>query len=437
MKPRTIRSHLFSALDKVADNYKDYVVDPQKDFSRMRCISFRNVLAFPISQGPKAISKELPVFFRSSSVPTASALRQQRNKVSFAAFQDVFRYFTDSCLSSRLSSAPLHKYHLLAVDGSRIVSAPNPFDVDSSVLFQENVIQNEHHLNALYSLSYGVYCDAVVQPYRHMNECRALCDMVSRSSISNALLLADRNYESYNVFAHLQQKNWKFLIRIKDSGKGSIAAGLSLPDQEEFIAPFHLALSRKTISKHAFPDIPSEELHNHFKKMNFKNPFDLPFDDDGLFPLDFAIVRIKVSDSLSETLITNLDLPIQDFKALYALRWGIETAFRHLKYSIGLLAFHSKKEKFLLQDIFAALILYNFSRFVASSFCVSKNKRKYVYIVNFSLAVDLCRRFLLNLESSPRLESLFLRDLSPIRSNRSFSRKVRSIGFIGFNYRLA
>ena len=437
MKPRTVRSNLFSALDKVAGNFKDYVADPSKDFSRHRCISFRDVVAFPISQSSRNISKDLPDFFRSSSIPTASAFRQQRNKVSFSAFQDVFRLFTCSCLSSLLSSSPLQGYHILAADGSRFISAPNPFDVDSSVSFQDTVTHNQHHLNALFSISYGVYCDAVVQPYRQMNECRALCDMVSRSSISNALLLADRNYESYNVFAHLQEKNWKFLIRVKDSGKGSIASGLSLPNQDEFIAPFHLALSRKTISKHAFPDTPTEELHNRFKKMNYKNPFDMSFDDNGIFMLHFAVVRIKISDTLSETLITNLDLPIQDYKSLYALRWGIETAFRHLKHTVGLLAFHAKKEKFLLQEIFAALIFYNFSRFVACSIHIPKKKRKYEYTVNFSAAVDLCRKFLLKLETSPRLESQLSRNLTPIRPNRSFPRKLRSIGFVSFNYRIA
>lgn len=39
--------------------------------------------------------------------------------------------------------------------------------------------------------------------------------MVDRSAIANALLLADRGYESYNNLAHIQEKGWKFLIRIQ------------------------------------------------------------------------------------------------------------------------------------------------------------------------------------------------------------------------------
>ena len=47
--------------------------------------------------------------------------------------------------------------------------------------------------------------------------------------ISKALVVADRGYESYNNMAHIQEKGWYFLIRIKD-GKNGIKQGLDLPD---------------------------------------------------------------------------------------------------------------------------------------------------------------------------------------------------------------
>ena len=435
MKPCSVRSKLFSALDTVAKNFSDYVRDPEKDFSRMRCISFRDVLAFPLSQGSLSSSKELEHFYSSGHVPSASAFRQQREKVSFSAFQQVFRTFTESCLHSSPSSALFRSYHLLAVDGSRVVSAPNPFDPDSVVLSQNQytepfVCQNEHHLNALFSLSYGVYCDAVIQSYRNMNECRALCDMISRSPISRAIVLADRNYESYNVLAHLQEKGWHYLIRVKDSGRG-IVSGLDLPNLDEFVLPLSMALSRKKTN--AAKALYSQR--NAYKHLPPCSPFDFSFDSNGFYTLHFTVVRVKISDDLFETFITNLDFPPNDLKLLYAMRWGIETSFRHLKYTVGLLAFHSKKEKLLLQEIFAALIFYNFSRFVASCVAVPKKKRKHEYIINFSCAVNLCRRFLLKHETSPRIEFLLLRDLSPIRPNRMFPRKLHPVGFVRFNYR--
>ena len=69
--------------------------------------------------------------------------------------------------------------------------------------------------------------------------------MVDRSDIPKALVLADRNYESYNNLAHIQQKNWAFLFRIKD-GKTGIGAGLALPDSDEFDVPIHLKITNRT-----------------------------------------------------------------------------------------------------------------------------------------------------------------------------------------------
>ena len=85
------------------------------------------------------------------------------------------------------------------------------------------------------------------------------------------------------------------------------------------------------------------------------------------YALPFRIVRFRVSDSVIETVITNLDpdlFPPSELKKLYAMRWGIETSFRSLKYTMGLLHFHAKKVEHILQEIFARLIMYNFSELI-------------------------------------------------------------------------
>ena len=87
-------------------------------------------------------------------------------------------------------------------------------------------------------------CDAEHQKSRKADESAALTAMVDRSAIESALLLADRGYESYNNLAHIQEKGWNFLIRIKD-GTAGIASGLALPATDEFDVPFHLKLTNK------------------------------------------------------------------------------------------------------------------------------------------------------------------------------------------------
>nr|MBQ4172938.1 transposase [Ruminococcus sp.] len=64
------------------------------------------------------------------------------------------------------------------------------------------------------------------------------------------------------------------------------------------------------------------------------------------YSLHLRFVRIQITDDLFEVLVTNLDeneFPPCILKQLYSMRWGIETSFRKLKYTIGLSAFRSKK----------------------------------------------------------------------------------------------
>ncbi len=45
-------------------------------------------------------------------------------------------------------------------------------------------------------------------------------------------------------------------------------------------------------------------------------------------------------------------------KRIYHRRWGIETSFLELKYALGAISFHSKKDKFILQELYAEMDQY-------------------------------------------------------------------------------
>ena len=100
----------------------------------------------------------------------------------------------------------------------------------------------------MYDLEHHIYTDAVIQGRLNWNEHSALQEMVDKSDISKALVVADRGYESYNNMAHIQEKGWYFLIRIKD-GKNGIKQGLDLPDSDEFDEKLNLQLTRKQTKK--------------------------------------------------------------------------------------------------------------------------------------------------------------------------------------------
>ena len=94
------------------------------------------------------------------------------------------------------------------------------------------------------------------------------------------------------------------------------------------------------------------------------------------------------------------------------MRWGIETSFRQLKYTVGLLHFHAKKAEYIYQEIFARLIMYNFSELITSPVILQNANTKYVYKANFTVAVHVCRQFFLGNVSPPDVEALIRRHVS-------------------------
>ena len=138
------------------------------------------------------------------------------------------------------------------------------------------------------------------------------------------------------------------------------------------------------------------------------------------------VVRFAISEDSYESIITNLpkeDFPVEEIKKVYAMRWGIETSFRELKYAIGLCCFHSKKVEYIMQEIYARLILYNYCELITMHVIIQQKGTKHVYQMNYTIAIHICRYFLRNDISPPDVETLIQKNLLPVRPGRSDPRK--------------
>ena len=432
--PKRIKNTLHSVIRDMAKHPENFCRCPEKDFTRNRKLPLEKVLTLLVKMGGHSLRDEMLDCIDFEEMPaTVSALVQQRNKLLPEALDYLFREFTNRCHDPKTYKG----YRLLAVDGSDLQFTANPNDPLS--YFPGANGQKPYsflHLNALYDLSSNLYLDAVVQKRRAANENAALVSMVDRSGIDEPVIItADRGYESYNTLEHIARKGWKYLIRLRES-KG-ILSSLSLPEGD-FDMPVQLFLTRKQTKK-------LKELQKEFPGMYRFLPihvnFDyLPWGTDGFYPFSFRIVRFKISDGSTETLITNLDrnsFPAEELKHLYHLRWGIETSFRQLKYTIGLSLFQSKKVEYITQEIFARLTMYNFCELITSHVVIQKKRRKYVYQTNFTAAVHICRQFLRGDIAPPKVADLISSNLVPIRPGRSTPRKAKNIKFNGFFYRVA
>ena len=76
--------------------------------------------------------------------------------------------------------------------------------------------------------------------------------------------------------------------------------------------------------------------------------------------LSVRVVKFALSSGEIETLATNLfDLPENQFPELYAMRWGIETAYFHFKRELCVEKFSGKSPNSIRQDFWASMVLLN------------------------------------------------------------------------------
>lgn len=299
---------------------------------------------------------------------------------------------------------------------------------------QHGSIVNKLHLNAFYDVLNRIYTDVLVQTAADYNEFRACATMIDRSKLENVILVADRGYENYNIFAHAIEKGWKFAIRVKDKNSNGIASGLNLPPNDEFDIDITQIFSRKNTKT---------TKNAGYKWMPVNQVFDyLPRKSDKTYELSFRIIRFPIGSNSYEIIITNLDRNIFDvkkIKEIYHLRWGIETSFRELKYAIGLTSFHARKPDFIKQEIYARLLLYNYCELITTHVIKQMKNNDKTKQVNFTIAIYICREYLRNKRnlSPPDVINLIEKHVLPVRPGRKGPRKVKPQASVSFLYRVA
>ena len=417
--PIVLREMLRSLIRKLGETPERFVRRPGRDFTRPRTLSFETVISLLLTMSENSVGKVLMERFQNrEDTPSASAFVQQREKLLPTAMETLYRRFT-ACLRP---AGRFQGYRLLAADGSDLKSAAYPGDPAS---YRPGTARqhgwNLWHLNALYDLQSGIYTDVIVQKEHEKDEKAALCAMVDRSAVSGpVILLADRGYEACNNLAHLEKKGWNYLIRLRDKNR-AVAYGLKLPDTAQFDIPVRITLGRLTARQ-------LEQQGIAVPASYYRVPPQMTFDDlepesSGFAALSFRIVRIETENSNSELLITNLDpkrFPPAALKRLYAMRWGIETSFRSLKYAVGLIHLHAKKPDLVLQEIFSSFLVFNFTQASIWAADTAQGASKYKHRVNFSDAVFACCAFLRQPISDPL--PLLRRKLLPVRPGRTAPR---------------
>ena len=403
-----------------------------KSFSRKSTLTAETVIRLLISAEGGSLAK---ILHDAGIQATASALSQRRAQIPPEVFRTVFTNFNLSCTDGNL----FRGYKLLAVDGTAVNLPRNP---KAPSFVQNDGIPNgvnQLHVTPLYDILNRAFADVVIQPEPKKDEIGALVEMLKRNTFAQkTLIIADRGFESYNLIAHcLEKPNIDFLIRVKQS-RSAMREVAKLPLCElDCDIGFTITTTQTNEDKqngYIHLQVPKKSKAGS-KTRRGRWDFSSPY------PMRFRICRFLLDNGEFETVATSLpsSFTLADIKELYHLRWGIETSFRDLKYTLGLVNLHGRSDAFAEQEIFASLTAFNLASRICREVVIRQpTNGVYAYKVNFKMAVMLCKEHLRtpNTDGEALLKEI-ARHTVPIRPDRQDERNLKVKGFAGFVYRVA
>lgn len=434
--PNVLKENLDSAIQEVVSDFKEnyHINNHNTDFSRKRVLTMETVINLLLSMQGGSLKKEL---YDAGVSVSASAFVQQRDKIPWTVMEEIFENFNSKCKDTKTYKG----YRVLAIDGTTINMARNPKS-DSFVINNSTPKgYNQLHVNPLYDVLNKTYQYCVIQPQPQQDEVGALLFMMKWYDFKEkTLIVADRGYESYNVFAHIQNTpNTDFLIRVKQDRTAMREIGkLPMTELDTDVSFTITTTQTKEDKENGYILLQTRKKEDRiYSSKTRAGRWDFP----SPYPMKIRVVRFKLDTGEYETLATSLprSITLAEIKELYHARWGIETAFRELKYGIGLVNLHCKKDDFVKQEIFSAMIMANFCSRIVNEVVVRKNVANiHEYKVNMTMAIHICRQFFRTKDAdAKKLLQDIARYTEPVRPGRRDERNIKAKTFVGFIYRVS
>lgn len=465
---------LNTSISHIAENIDRYKKQPQ-DFTRKSKLPFEKLVNVVLNMQGNSLNAELQEAFPElSERMTTSAYVQARDKLSLPVFEDLLSHYNQSARKKLFNG----KYRLYAIDGSDFTTPWNPqsaFVVDTNKRNGASIKPFcQIHANIMYDIASRQYMDCVLQPRNSWDERNAALKMISRLSKDNPfIIIMDRGYESFNLIETLNRtENCHYVLRARTNGIKEINY---LPDEEcdmEIAIPVTTSHT-EYLNKRANgePVYKINAPRRHIKETRSPKTRTQRWDFEDACTITFRVVKFLINDPDTgddawEILITNLsrfEFSIAQMKELYHMRWGIETSFRDMKYSLGGMHFHSKKDEAVQMEIYAHLIMFNaVARNViaageweaakaetakqpeenAGNSAIKKDTEKdtkYLYAIDFKMACLSTRRFFRLYRNEPitKLYEELLKYKQPIRQGRQDERNIKPKSAVAFGYRVA
>lgn len=427
MTPGDILSTLDGTIEDIAAKNSG-----AREFSRARRLTLPVMLRLLVGAEGGSLASVL----RAANIEVSpAALSMRRGLITPEIFQELFNRFNAACTDT----STFRGYKVLACDGTAVNKPRNPDEPSFVTHTGAPEGYNQLHLSPLYNILDRTFTDAVIQPAPQKDEIGALVEMVQRNNFDHkTVLIMDRGYESYNLMTHcIEKPNLDFVLRVKQNH----SAMREIARLPMFELDCDIAFTVTTTQTNEDKARGYIHLHVPKKSKPGSKTSRTRWDHPSPYSMRLRICRFQLDNGTFETIATSLprSFTLQDIKELYRMRWGIETSFRGLKYSIGLVNLHGKSDAYATQEIWAALTAFNAtSRIVREAVVRQPPGSAYAYRVNFKQAVAIVKEAIRNPGGDRSdLERQIGRNLVAVQPGRQDQRNLRVKGWVGFLYRVA
>jgi len=399
----------------------DFIVryrQQEKDFTRKRCLTFVVIVIFLLNLLKRSQQDELDEFFKllnstdvAVRIVTKSAFTQARKKLKYEAFVELNRVQTDYFYQF-LGPQTWNGWRLVAVDGSTVQVPNTPENLAHFGAWQpaRGGPCPMARVSQMFDVLNDITLDALIVP-KAQGE-RELAAAHFSCLCPGDLVLLDRGYPAFWLFALILGKGAQFCARMKLSGwkvvRQFVASGLS--EQTVLVQPTY-----------AF----CQECHK--RKLSPR-------------PLTIRLIRVELDNGEVEVLATSLldsqTYPVSIFKELYHLRWPVEEQYKVMKCRIEVENFSGTSALAVYQDFHAKVFTVNLTAILTrpAQAVVTQGdaEKKYTYQVNMTNAISKMKDTVVLLFQRSNILSLLhdlwqlmIKTIEPIRPDRSYPRTKR------------